>query len=153
MVKALLPLPSWNSFCSRLETTKSYQPRGFPVWPNFVTARRQDRWPCIDTDLPGQGWGDTQADSSSHPQWQCHISSRASPGAWRGCGTTETHKRSHICLMDFSADLTNLQSFSSWVHQLQNRSTQMLACLCSACYSSNEAGTHFKQRVQINFPS
>lgn len=112
-----------------------------------------DRTSCIDADLPGQGWRNTQADSSSHPQWQRHISSRASPGACRGCGATETHKRSHVCLMDFSADLTNLQSLSSRVHQLQNRSTQMLACLCSACCNSNESGTRFKQRVQINFPS
>lgn len=61
MVKAGLPLPSWNCFCSHLETTRSYQPWGFPAWPNFVSAYRQDQWPCIDTDLPGKGWGDDQA--------------------------------------------------------------------------------------------
>lgn len=48
MVKALLPLTSWNGLCFCLETTRSYQPWGLPIWSDFMTIRSQDWWPCVD---------------------------------------------------------------------------------------------------------
>lgn len=57
MVKALLPLPSWNCLCSHLEAARSHQPWGFPIWPDFVTTCRQVWWPCIGTGLLGKGQG------------------------------------------------------------------------------------------------